>query len=140
MSLPKEKNFQNKRVTGHRNQDTTESRRPCCCLPSGTPWRCRHIRMICLDIHVFGVSVGRVAMACHAKILTRALKGEYEYQSHAPAELTWRSLESLIRWKFGHPKYQNTLKRFEFCALCDLSKSSQMSNKIHISMSSQWHS
>ena len=48
------------------------------------------------DIYVFGVSVGRVAMGCHAKILTRALKGEYEYQSHAPAELTWRSLESLI--------------------------------------------
>ena len=115
-------------MTGHRNQDTTESCRPCCCLPSGTSWRCRHIRMICLDIHVFGVSVGRVVMGCHAKILTRALKGEYEYQSHAPAKLTWRSLESLIRWKFGHPKH------IEKCTvLCFFVQIISMSKKIHIS-------
>ena len=78
------------------------------------------------NIHVFGVSVGRVAMGCHAKILTRALRGEYEYQSHAPAELTWRSLESLIRSKFGHPKHIEKCKAF-FVQIIS------MSNKIHIS-------
>ena len=113
-------------MTGHRNQDTTESCGPCCCLPSRTPWRCRYIRMI----STCSVSqLGRVAMGCHAKILTRALKGEYEYQSHAPAELTWRSLESLIRWKFGHPTYQQHIEKCTAFFIQIIS----ISNKIHIS-------
>ena len=57
---------------------------------------------------------------------------------HLALSVAWDKLP-LIRWKFGHPKYQNTLKRFEKCTFFFVQIIS-ISNKIRISMSSQWHS